>query len=160
VPGNAALLVIETDVVAFDPHRRTVDTALVSLDMKPAAIEKLAPDAAPVRRVVAKVFHRRGAEERFARRPVLREHRVVHLRHALMFEHVVENALFVDRVVPMDGLVDHHEEEAVQRLRKEELETVVGVHGRGGERGHNMTVLQWSGSNAGNQRRPQIRTRS
>ena len=56
------------------------------------------------------------AEERLACRAVLREEGVVGLRHPLMIEDVVEHALFVDRVVPADGLVEHHEKEAVQRL--------------------------------------------
>ena len=133
VAGDAALGVVETEVVAFDLDRRAVEPALVGFDMEPAMVEELAPDAAAVREVVLKQIPRRGAEKRLACGAVLGQHRVVDLGHTLVLEHVVEGALLVDRVVPLDGLVDHHEEEAVQRLRKEELETVVGVHRR--ERG-------------------------
>ena len=69
----------------------------------------------------------RESEELLARRPVLGEHRVVHLGDALVLEDVVERPLLVDRVVPADRLVEHHEEEAVERLREEQLEAIVGI---------------------------------
>ena len=72
--------------------------------------------------------------------PVLGQHRVVDLGDPLVLEHVVEDTFLVDRVVPLDRLVDHHEEETVQRLRKEELETIVGVHR---QPGNSISVLQW-----------------
>ena len=48
-----------------------------------------------------------------------------------MREDVVEQPLLVGVVVPPDRLVEHHEEEAVERLREQELEEVVGAHGQG-----------------------------
>ena len=94
--------IVETEVVAFDRDGRAVDPPLVGLDVQPAAIEEVAPDPAAVGEVVPEQIGRRRAQERLARRAVLRQHRVVDLRDALMLEDVVERALLVDRVVP-DG---------------------------------------------------------
>ena len=127
VAGDAPFCVVEAEVVAFDPDGRAVDPPLVGLDVEPSAIEEIAPHAATVLDIVLEQVLRRHADERLACRAVLREEGVVGLRHALMLEDVVEHALFVDRVVPADGLVEHHEKEAVQRLREEQLETIVGV---------------------------------
>ena len=129
VPGDAPLSVVETEIVPFDPDRRPIDSALVGLDVEPAAIEEVAPDRAAGRQVVSKQIGRGRAEERLARGAILRQHRVVDLGDTLMLEDVVERLLFVDRVVPGDGLVEHHEEKAVERLREEQLETIVGFHG-------------------------------
>ena len=126
--GNSALGIVETEVVTFDPDRCPVDPSLVGFHVQTPAIEEFAPDTAAVGQIVTEEVFRCRAEKLLARGAVLREHRVVDLGHPLMLEDVVENALLVDRIIPTDGLVDHHEEEAVQRLRKEELETVVGVH--------------------------------
>jgi hypothetical protein len=45
-----------------------------------------------------------------------------------MLEDVIEDAVFVDRVVPLNGFVEHHEKEAVEGLREEEFEAIVGFH--------------------------------
>ena len=124
--GDAFFGVVEAEVVPFDPDWRAVDTPLVSLDVEPSAIEEIAPHAATVLDIVAEQVLRRHAEKRFACRAVMRQKGVVGFRDALMLEDVVEHSLLVDRVVPADGLVEHHEEEAVQRLREEQLQTIVG----------------------------------
>jgi hypothetical protein len=129
VARDAALPIVEAQVVPFDRHRGSIGAALVGLDVQPAAIEELAPDLAAVRNVVPEQIGRRRTQELFSSRAVLRQHRVVDLCDALMCEHVVERLLLVDRVVPSDRLVEHHEEESVQRLGKEELQAIVGFHG-------------------------------
>src|SRR4030095_12427046 len=105
------------------------DPPFVSFDMKPAAIEELTPDPSTVHEVVPEEVSRRCAQERLARGTVLLEQRVVELRDPLMREDVVERFLLVDRVVPHDRLIQHHEEKAIQRLREEQLQTIVGFHG-------------------------------
>jgi hypothetical protein len=96
VAPNAPLLVVKTEVVPFDGDRRSVDSALVCLDVQPAAIEKLTPDLAPVGDVVLEEIFRPRAQECLAGRSILREHRVVDLGDALMLENVVERPLLVD----------------------------------------------------------------
>ena len=140
VAGDAALGVVEAKVVSLDLDRRAVEPALVGFHMQTAVVEELAPDAAAMRKIVLEQIPRRSAEERLTRGPVLGQHRVVDLGDPLVLEHVVEDAFLVDRVVPLDRLVDHHEEETVQRLRKEELETIVSVHR---QPGNSISVLQW-----------------
>jgi hypothetical protein len=95
--------------------------------MQPSAVEELAPHAPAVGDVVTKEIRGRRAQELLARHAVLRQHRVVYLRHTLVREHVVERRLPVRAVVPADGLVQHHEEEPVQGLREEDFEPV--IHG-------------------------------
>ena len=126
--GNPPLGVVEAQVVAFDLDARPVDPALVGLDMKPAAIQEVAPDAASVLEIVPEKVLRCKPEKLFRRRAVLRQHRVVHLGDALMVEDVVEHRVLVDRIVPADRLVQHHEKESVEGLREEQVETIVGVH--------------------------------
>ena len=129
VAGDAFFGVVEAEVVPFDPDGRAVDPPLVGLDVEASAIEEIAPHAAAVLDIVLEEVLRRHADERVACRAVLREEGVVGLRDALMLEDVVEHSLFVDRVVPSDRLVEHHEKEAVQRLREEQLETIVRFDG-------------------------------
>ena len=75
------------------------------------------------RQIVREELSGRGAEDFFGLRCVeLRENGGIDLRHALMLEHVIEHAVLVDVVSPFDGLVEHHEEEPVHRLRKKKLE--------------------------------------
>ena len=129
VTGDAPFRIVEAQIVAFDVDRGAVEAALVGLDMQPAAIEEIAPHAPAVRQVVLEEVLRRHPQELLARHAVLGEHGVVHFRHALVVEGVVERTLLVDGVVPPQGLVEHHEEEPVEGLREEHLEAIVGVHG-------------------------------
>ena len=121
--------IVEAQIVPLDRHGRSIDPALVRLDVQPAAVEELAPDPAAVGDVVPEQIRRCRAQERLSRRAILRQHRVVDLGDALMVEDVVEHLLLVDRVVPPDRLVEHHEEEAVQRLGEKQLQAIVGFHG-------------------------------
>jgi hypothetical protein len=57
-----------------------------------------------------------SSQKLFPGHPVLRQHGVVHLGDALVCEDVIEGFLLVDGSVPLDRLVEHHEEEAVERL--------------------------------------------
>ncbi len=133
VPGDASGIVVEADVVALDPDRRPVGAAFVGLDVQPAAVEELAPHPPSVCEVVPEQIGRRGPEELLARDAVLGQHRVVDLGHALVGKHVVERGLLVHAHVPADRLVEHHEEEAVERLREEELEvsSIISPGGKG-----------------------------
>ena len=69
VAGDAALAVVEAEVVSLDLDRRAVEPALVGFHMQTAMVEELAPDAAPMRKVVLEQIPWRGAEERLARGP-------------------------------------------------------------------------------------------
>ena len=100
---------------------RAVDPALVGVDVQVAAVEQLPPQLAPARQVVREEVARTQAEELLARGAVLRQHRVVDPRHALVLEHIVEQPLLVAPGAPLDRLVEHHEEEAVERLREQKL---------------------------------------
>ena len=44
----------------------------------------------------------------------------------LMLEDVIQDLFFVDAVVPANRLVEHHEAEAVERLREEQLQLIEG----------------------------------
>src|SRR4029453_4802949 len=112
--GDASRAVVEAEVIPFDPDGRAVPASLVRLDVKPAAVEEVPPDTATMHEVVLEQVFRGEAEKLFACRTVLGEQRVIGLRDALMLEDVIEDAVFVDRVVPLNGFVEHHEKEAVE----------------------------------------------
>ena len=125
VAGDAPVSVVEADVVPFDEDRIAVETAFLRFDMKAPAIEELPPHPARVTQVVREQLPRCDADELIRRGPVLPQHRVVGLGHAVVIECVVEERFLVSLVVPRDRLVQHHEEEAVERLGEEELESIV-----------------------------------
>src|SRR5438046_7496225 len=81
VPGDAAGGIVEAHVVAFDPHRRAVEPALVREAVRVPGVEQLAPAAAAGREVVAGEITRRHAAQlrrRGAARPSLRPTRTGH----------------------------------------------------------------------------------
>jgi glutaredoxin len=126
VPGEASLGVVEADVIAFNPDlRAVVEAAFLGFDPELAPVEEVAPEAASVGHVVPVEVAGPQTDELLARRPVLGEHRLVHLGDALMLEDVIEGRVLVGGVVPADRLVEHHEEDAVERLREEERQAVV-----------------------------------
>jgi hypothetical protein len=43
-----------------------------------------------------------------------------------MLKYVLEYRVFINRVVPLDGLIEHHDEEPIDRLREEQLAQTVG----------------------------------
>src|SRR5262245_60380235 len=130
VPGDASAAIVETDVVPLDEDRITVQSALLCFEVQPSAIEELAPDPTAVIEIVREQLARCDTDELVAGCAVLLQHRVVDLGHAMVIERVLEQRILAGAVVPGERLVQHHEEEAVERLREKELQAVVGrVHG-------------------------------
>ena len=141
VPEDPAGAVVQADVVALDPDRRAVELPFVGLDVEAPGVEDISRQSA---------FP--GAGMSWANswpaccpiswslpRAVLREHRVVDLGDPLVGEDVVERCLLVGGARPVHRLVEHHEEEAVERLGEEQLQQLPAlehsrdaVGGRGG----------------------------
>src|SRR5262245_4072173 len=48
-----------------------------------------------------------------------------------MSKDTIEQGVLVRRVIPIDGFVQHHDEEPIDRLLEEELAEVIGRQGRG-----------------------------
>ncbi len=120
--GDAPLVVVETDVVALDPHRRAVQAAFFRFDVEPSPVEELAPDPAAIDQIVAEEIRGSAPEQLLPHRPILRQHGLVGSRHPLVGEDVVQHLFLVHAVIPPHRFVQHHEEEAVQRLGEKQLE--------------------------------------
>src|SRR5512140_2742004 len=91
-----------------------------------AAVEEFAPSRLGHLKIVREEL-RRGLPQQFVstRSVELREDCRIDLCHALMLEHVLEHFVLVDGIAPFDGLIDHHEEEPVHGLRKEQFEQLL-----------------------------------
>jgi len=76
-----------------------------------------------MREVVLVKIIRRQADKLLARAAILRQHRVVDFRHALVRKNIIQNFFFINRIVPAHRLVEHHEKEAVERLRKKHFQS-------------------------------------
>ena len=128
VSGDTSLLVVEAEVVAFNRNGvPSTRRSSVSMCSRP-----LSKKLRQMRRPYARSCPKRSAgvvPRNFSRVAPSRQHRVVDLCDTLVLEDVVERLLFVDRVVPDHRLVEHHEEKTVQRLRKKQLQAIVGFHG-------------------------------
>jgi hypothetical protein len=122
VAGDAARLVVKTDVVSLDPHRGAVHPAFFRFDVKPSTVEELAPDAAAVGQIVPEQIRGGPPDEFLPHRAVLHQHGVIDPRDALVGEDVVQHLLLIHAVIPPHRFVEHHEEETVQRLGEEQLE--------------------------------------
>jgi len=122
VSGDSAGGIVEAEVVPFNRYRRAIELALVGFHVQPSRLEKAPPHFAAVREVVFIKIIGGEAEELLARRAVLREHGIVDFGHALVQKDIIQNLVFVDGVVPAHRLVEHHEKEAVERLRKKQFE--------------------------------------
>ena len=132
VSGDAALIVVDTQIVAFDAHGRAVHAALIRLRMEMTGVEHRTPSRLSGLDIVREELRRRFSNELVKRHSILLCVCLVYDRHALMREDVIENRVFVSRVVPDDGLIEHHDEKPIDRLREEELAKVVGRERHGG----------------------------
>src|SRR6185503_381856 len=126
------LFVVHADVMTFDAHGRTIHPSLVGLHMRVAGIEHRAPARLARFDIMREELRWRLADELRDGYAILPRVRLVHDRHPLMIKHIIEQRVLVRAVVPLDGLVQHHDEEPVDRLREEELAEMVGRNGHGG----------------------------
>ena len=121
VSRHPAELVANHEVVSLDAHGSAVATALVGLAVQRPGIEHGAPSGTTAREVVGVEVRRRHADELGQFAPVLPRVRVVGDGHPLVVKHVVEQRFLVRGSAPVDRLIEHHDEEAVEGLRKEQL---------------------------------------
>lgn len=132
--GDPSAIVVDAEVVALDAHRSAIHAALVRLRVQVAGVEHRAPTClAPVQIVREKL---RGSlpDEILQRNPVLPGVRFVCNRHALVLKDVFEQRVLVSRVVPLDGLIEHHDEKPIDRLREKKLAEAIGGNGQGNPR--------------------------
>ena len=122
MPGDTSGGIVETHVVAFDPHRRGVEPALVRDAVGVSRVEQRPPAPAAGREIVPEEGARCQADQVLRAGPELRGHRGIDLDHAFMRKDVVQHRLLVDLRPPGDRLVDHHEEEPVLRALEERFQ--------------------------------------
>jgi hypothetical protein len=99
--------------------------------MRVPFVEQPAPAAPAGLEIMAEEDAGRHADEFRSGGAELLRHRGIHLRHALVREHVVQHCLLIDARPPFDRLIDHHEEEAILGAFKERFEERMGGKIRG-----------------------------
>jgi len=119
--GDTTLLIVDAEIVTFDPDRRSIHPPLVGLGMDVPRVEHRAPSRLSGVDVVREELRRRFPDELRQRDAILASVGFIDDRHSLVMKHVLEQRVFVDVIVPLDGLIDHHDEEPVDRLREEQL---------------------------------------
>src|SRR5206468_9267813 len=118
---NAAALIIDAEIVALDAHRRAVHAALVGLRVDMTRVEHRAPTRFASLDVVREELRGCFPDELRQRHAILPGIRFIHNRHSLMPEYVLEQRVFIGCIVPLDWLIQHHDEKAVDGLREEQL---------------------------------------
>ena len=76
-------------------------------------------------------FRRRFPNELGQGHTVLASIGFVDDRHALMLKDMFEQRVLVRRVVPLDRLIQHHDEKPIDRLREEQLAQAIRRKGHG-----------------------------
>src|SRR5205823_13716126 len=118
-PGDPAGGIVETHVVAFDPHGRSVQPTLVGDAVGVTGVEQLAPAAAAGRDVVPEEITRRLADQLGGLGPELLRHRRVDLGHALMGIDAVPHGALTYALPPLLRMMKHHDEERLLRALEE-----------------------------------------
>src|SRR5438876_1063248 len=84
ISGEAALLIVNTDVVAVQPDRDSVLTPLFAFAMPMAGIQHLADEFAPLGQIVGEDIHRSTSHELLGSCRVQPQHRIVNLGDPLV----------------------------------------------------------------------------
>ena len=122
VPGDSSVGIVEANVVAFHPHAAAVEPALVTFHVDAACVKHSPPQISAVSEIVNEEVVRRATEKLRRRSPVLCEQRLIDLDHVLMLEDIVQHRFLIHVWAPANRFIEHHEKEAIQRLREEQFQ--------------------------------------
>ena len=124
--GDSAAIVVDAEIVAFDAHRSAIHAAFVRLGVDVPSVKHRAPSRFATLEIMREELSWRLSDELRKRNPILSGVGFVGDGHTLMLKDVIEYRVFVGRVVPLDGLIEHHDEKPIDRLREKQLAQAVG----------------------------------
>ena len=103
MPADSALVVVQTDVIAFDKHLRPICAAFFGFDVPMSTVKKVVPDLLACSKVVSKKVFGRTTEHGLMGVTVLIEESLVGFGDALMVKDVLEQRVLINTVMPCDG---------------------------------------------------------